>query len=86
MLYYCNGLSSDGGPVSGVRQATGWMMRHPDQLGDEERQQLSTVLIQCPELTRSTTMAWPPSPRTSPTPTTRLDLEPRALFPGGPAA
>ncbi|MFC9619432.1 transposase [Streptomyces sp. NPDC056930] len=35
----------------GVRQVTGWMMRHPDHLGDEERRQFTTVLAQCPELT-----------------------------------
>ncbi|WP_373294597.1 transposase [Streptomyces albiflavescens] len=35
----------------GVRQVTGWMMRHPDHLGDEERPQFTTFLAQCPELT-----------------------------------
>lgn len=35
----------------GVRQVTGWMMRHPDHLGDEERRQFTTVLAECPELT-----------------------------------
>ncbi|WP_329618057.1 ISL3 family transposase [Streptomyces brevispora] len=34
----------------GVRQITGWMMRHPDRLRDEERQQLAGVLARCPEL------------------------------------
>ncbi|UKY55575.1 transposase [Streptomyces inhibens] len=35
----------------GVRQVTGWMMRHPEHLGDEERRQFTTDLAQCPELT-----------------------------------
>ncbi|WP_371657369.1 hypothetical protein [Streptomyces sp. NBC_00280] len=35
----------------GVRQVTGWMMRHPDHLGDEARRQCTTVLAPCPELT-----------------------------------
>lgn len=35
----------------GVRQVTGWMMRHPEHLGDEERRQFIAVLAQCPELT-----------------------------------
>ncbi|MFD4767364.1 transposase [Streptomyces niveus] len=34
-----------------VRQATGWMMRHPEHLGDQERQQLDDILAQCPDLT-----------------------------------
>ncbi|MFE4958578.1 ISL3 family transposase [Streptomyces sp. NPDC056653] len=35
----------------GVRQVTGWMMRKPEHLGDEERRQFIAVLAQCPELT-----------------------------------
>ncbi|MFJ8026117.1 transposase [Streptomyces sp. NPDC096311] len=34
----------------GVRQVTGWIMRHPEHLGDEERRQFTAVLAQCPEL------------------------------------
>ncbi|MCM2425093.1 ISL3 family transposase [Streptomyces sp. RKAG337] len=35
----------------GVRQATGWLMRHPDRLRDKERVQLVEILARCPELT-----------------------------------
>ena len=35
----------------GVRQITGWMMRRPEHLGDEERRQFTAILAQCPELT-----------------------------------
>ncbi|WP_307804697.1 ISL3 family transposase [Streptomyces sp. VRA16 Mangrove soil] len=39
------------GPASpGVRQVTGWMMRHPDRLRDEDREQLAGILGRCPEL------------------------------------
>ncbi|MDX3458774.1 ISL3 family transposase [Streptomyces sp. ME02-8801-2C] len=34
----------------GVRQITGWMMRHPGRLRDEDRQQLAEVLARSPEL------------------------------------
>ncbi|MFJ3644208.1 ISL3 family transposase [Streptomyces sp. NPDC090108] len=39
-----------GPALPGVRQITGWMMRHPDRLRDEDRQQLAGVLARCPEL------------------------------------
>ncbi|MWA16185.1 ISL3 family transposase [Streptomyces sp. BA2] len=35
----------------GVRQVTGWMMRHPEHLGIEERRQLTALLARCPGLT-----------------------------------
>ncbi|MEU2233396.1 DesA/ISL3 alpha bundle tail domain-containing protein [Streptomyces vietnamensis] len=34
----------------GVRRVTGWMTRHPERLGDEEREQFAAVLAHCPEL------------------------------------
>ena len=34
----------------GIRRVTGWMMRHPENLADGERQQLAAVLADCPEL------------------------------------
>ncbi|MCX5207641.1 ISL3 family transposase [Streptomyces sp. NBC_00237] len=40
------------GPAQpGVRQVTGWMMRNPDHLRDDEREQFTGVLARCPELT-----------------------------------
>lgn len=35
----------------GVRQVTGWLMRHPDRFRDDERVQLTSILARCPELT-----------------------------------
>lgn len=35
----------------GVRQVTGWLMRHPDRFRDDERAQLTSILARCPELT-----------------------------------
>ncbi|MER7952803.1 ISL3 family transposase [Streptomyces sp. NPDC096079] len=37
-------------PPPGIRRVTGWMMRHPERLGDEEREQFAAVLARCPEL------------------------------------
>ncbi len=34
----------------GARQVTGWMMRHPDHLRDDERRQFNVILARCPEL------------------------------------
>ncbi|WP_432127706.1 ISL3 family transposase [Streptomyces sp. bgisy082] len=34
----------------GVRRVTGWMIRRPERLGDEEREQFTAVLAHCPEL------------------------------------
>ncbi|MFF9915313.1 transposase [Streptomyces sp. NPDC013457] len=34
----------------GVRRVTGWMMRHPERLGHEEREQFTAVLAPCPQL------------------------------------
>lgn len=34
----------------GLRQVTGWIMRHPDRLSESERKQLTEVLARCPEL------------------------------------
>ncbi|MEV0501401.1 transposase [Streptomyces spectabilis] len=34
----------------GVRQVTGWMMRHPDRLRDGDREQFAGILGSCPEL------------------------------------
>ncbi|WP_236064687.1 DUF4240 domain-containing protein [Streptomyces poriferorum] len=33
-----------------IRRVTGWMMRHPENLADGERQQFAAVLAHCPEL------------------------------------
>ncbi|WP_254648607.1 transposase [Streptomyces sp. GbtcB6] len=33
-----------------VRQATGWLTRHPDTLSEEKTRQLTLVLTSCPEL------------------------------------
>ncbi|GGV68457.1 transposase [Streptomyces longisporoflavus] len=35
----------------GVREVTGWMMRNPDHLRNDEREQFADVLARCPELT-----------------------------------
>ncbi|WP_239516912.1 MULTISPECIES: ISL3 family transposase [unclassified Streptomyces] len=35
----------------GIRRVTGWMMRRPEHLRDEERDQFTAVLAHCPELT-----------------------------------
>jgi transposase len=37
-----------------VRQVTGWLTRHPDQLTDDEHLRLKAVLEQCPELRAAT--------------------------------
>ncbi|MGW7367846.1 ISL3 family transposase [Streptomyces sp. NPDC054841] len=34
----------------GVRQVTGWIMRHPDRLSESGDKQLTEVLTRCPEL------------------------------------
>ncbi|GGZ20897.1 transposase [Streptomyces poonensis] len=34
----------------GVRQVTGWMMRHPDHLRNADREQFADILSRCPEL------------------------------------
>ncbi|MGW0885673.1 DesA/ISL3 alpha bundle tail domain-containing protein [Streptomyces sp. NPDC002671] len=34
----------------GVRQVTGWIMRHPDRLSESEGLQLTELLTRCPEL------------------------------------
>jgi transposase len=37
-------------PAPGVRQITGWMMRHPDRLRDDDRQQLAEFCARCPQV------------------------------------
>ena len=34
----------------GIRRVTGWTMRHPERLSDEEREQFAAILAHCPEL------------------------------------
>ncbi|MCX5613340.1 hypothetical protein OHB39_38375 [Streptomyces sp. NBC_00047] len=34
----------------GIRQVTGWIMRHPDRLSESERNQHTEILARCPEL------------------------------------
>lgn len=39
-----------GSAPPGFRQATGWIMRHPDRLSESESKQLTDTLARCPEL------------------------------------
>ncbi|MFD3657778.1 ISL3 family transposase [Streptomyces sp. NPDC058620] len=39
-----------GPPPPGLRQVTGWIMRHPDRLSESEGKQLAEILTRCPEL------------------------------------
>ncbi|WP_327379198.1 transposase [Streptomyces sp. NBC_01212] len=43
-------ISVVGPAPPGLRQVTGWFMRHPDRLSESENKQLTEALARCPEL------------------------------------